>query len=272
MDEVTSFDTTKRQTINPLIDDINKSVEPLLKIAMDEIKYVIPLSVRLYNQIRFYEEYGKLKMGTSVASKETLATQFNVTVKQIDRAYNNLTTKYKLGQWVTHNEPVFRNVTRTWMSNYRLKQLKNDSKNYYGVVPELLRGSSKTTTAEYLVLDSDKIRETKSKLSKTNNTTKVVLAKAEEYGKPLINEMFKYWEQSTGLNIESKTRANRLACNNLLKKYGEEKLKRLIDGAAFAQTDRYAPSIADFTQLQQKLNELLLWGKKNSINKIEVIS
>ena len=37
MDEATSFDTTKRQTINPLVDEINKGTEPLLKAAVTEI-------------------------------------------------------------------------------------------------------------------------------------------------------------------------------------------------------------------------------------------
>lgn len=261
MDEATSFNKTKRQTINPLVDEINKSVEPLLKKAMDEIKYTIPLTIRLYNQIRFYEEFGKLKAGTSVASKETLAEQFDVTVKQIERAFNNLTTKYKLGHWVTHNEPVFRNVTRTWMSNARLKDY---NENYYGVVPKLLRGSSKTTTAEYLVLDSDKIRETKSKLSKTKGTTKVVGETPIKYGNEDINEMFDYWEKTVGYAITSKRQANRNACNNMIKKHGIKQLQKLVHGVALSHGDKYAPRISDYIELQNKLNQFIAWGRSKT--------
>lgn len=89
---------------------------------------------------------------------------------------------------------------------------------------------------------------------------------------PEIDSMFNYWYEKTGLEIYAKQKANRYACSNLIKKYGVDKLRRLIDGVALSQGDQYAPRIADFTQLQSKTNELLLWGKKNNNNKVEVIS
>lgn len=82
------------------------------------------------------------------------------------------------------------------------------------------------------------------------------------HGKPEINEMFSYWSAQVGYDIEARKQANRNACNNLLKKYGAEKLKRLIEGVSMAQNDRYAPNIADFSELQQKTNTLIAWGKK----------
>jgi len=264
MDEITSLDKTKRQTINPLMDEINKQIEPLLKIAMDEFGYKLPLTFRVYNQIRFYEEYGKLHLGVSVASKKTLAEQFGVTENQIDRAFNNLTTKYKLGIWVEHSEPVFRNVKRTWVSKSRYEKGFN---NYYAVVPELLHGSTSTTTLEYLGSEVRPLSESKKKVSESKTLLRNGL-KADEYGKAVVNEMFDYWKKNTGLPITSRIKQNRFACNNLIKKHGADNLKRLVDGVAQAQADKYAPRISDYSSLQAKMNDLLLWGKKQAtINK-----
>jgi hypothetical protein len=71
-----------------------------------------------------------------------------------------------------------------------------------------------------------------------------------------------YWEQETGMPISSRVKANRYACKNLLTKHGREKVELLIKGVAQSQTDQYAPRIADFTQLQTKLNDLLVWGRQ----------
>lgn len=102
---------------------------------------------------------------------------------------------------------------------------------------------------------SNTIKRTKNKELRTMTTS---------YGKPEINEMFDYWKQSTGIEISSQTQANRRACNNLLKKHGKENLMRLIQGVAVAQGDQYAPRIANFVQLQSKVDDLILWGKKNN--------
>lgn len=87
------------------------------------------------------------------------------------------------------------------------------------------------------------------------------------YGKPEINEMFEYWQTTTGLAITAKVQANRRACSNLINKHGVEKVQQLINGVAAAQADQYAPRISDFTQLQLKLNELLVWGKQRNKKK-----
>lgn len=84
------------------------------------------------------------------------------------------------------------------------------------------------------------------------------------YGKPEINEMFEYWNKKLGYEVIAKKQSNRNACNNLLKKHGKERLAKLIDGVALAQSDQYAPRISDFSSLQAKLNELMVWGKQKS--------
>jgi hypothetical protein len=92
-------------------------------------------------------------------------------------------------------------------------------------------------------------------------TTDVVRPKP---GNADINEIFDYWLTTTGLEIVSKVKANRFAASNMLKKHGKEKLMQLVNGVALSRDDPYAPRIADFVQLQFKLNELLVWGRSKT--------
>lgn len=269
MDEITSFDTQKRQTINPMVDEINKQTEPLLKLAMKELGYDIPLYVRVYNQVRFYEEAGKLKGGFSVASKDTLAKQFDVTVKQIESAFNNLTNKYRLGSWVEHTDPVYRNVKRTWVSSVRLKKGMPSSysgieegANYYSGTPELLQRNSTAITAEELVTDEQQGSQIKNKVRENKSITNVIGETPVKYGNQEINEMFEYWQDTVGYAIASRRQSNRNACKNLLAKYKSSGLRQLIDATAIAHTDQYAPRISDFASMQSKLNDLIAWGRK----------
>ncbi len=268
MDEDTSFDNTKRQTINPLVDEINKETEPLLKVAMKELSYELPLYVRLYNQIRFYEEYGKLKMGTSVASKETLANQFGVTIKQIDAAFDNLSNKYMLGKWIDHQKPVFRNVRRTWMSNIRLKRGITAEEKYYSVIPEVLQRNTKSITAEYLGSGVAPLSESKKKVSESKIVSKDTIGETpKKVPNPDIDHLMEYWEFTVGYAIQGKKQANRYACNNLIKKLTVAGVEQVINGVALAHGDKYAPKISDFCSLQSKLNDLILWGKNYGNNK-----
>lgn len=87
----------------------------------------------------------------------------------------------------------------------------------------------------------------------------------DEYGRRNdINEMFEYWASIVGYAISSRRQANRNACNNLIKKHTADGVRKLIQGVALAQSDRYAPQIADFEELQSKLSKLMAWGKKNT--------
>jgi predicted transcriptional regulator len=105
-------------------------------------------------------------------------------------------------------------------------------------------------------------------LTRSKNKELEILSKDNiAYGNPDINELFSYWQERTGIPISSQVKANRNACSNLSKKHGLEGVKKLIDGVAQSQSDQYAPRIADFTQLQSKLSQLLLWGKQNITNR-----
>lgn len=93
----------------------------------------------------------------------------------------------------------------------------------------------------------------------------------ESYGKVEINQLFETWESTTGLPITSNKTKNRYACNNLINKYGVEGVEKLIRVVEKAQMDKYAPRVADFCDLQAKLNQLLLWAKGQTVNQ-QVIS
>lgn len=93
----------------------------------------------------------------------------------------------------------------------------------------------------------------------------------ETYGKVEINQLFETWEKSTGLPITSNKTKNRYACNNLIHKYGVDGVEKLIRVVERAQMDKFAPRIADFCDLQAKLNQLLVWAKGQTVNR-QVIS
>lgn len=101
---------------------------------------------------------------------------------------------------------------------------------------------------------------------KENIDTKVSSNKAKTPSNE-INELFDYWQEAIGYEIVGQKQKNRYACSNLIRSRGIENVKRLVDGVAKANQDRFAPRIADFVQLQQKQNELLTWGKKSIENK-----
>lgn len=135
-------------------------------------------------------------------------------------------------------------------------------------VPKVVKRSAKSGTSN--------IRQDKD--NTIDNTTNVVadgsgLPPLPTYGKPEINELFDYWAQSCQYNIETRVANNRRAASNLFKKYGKDKMHQLIDGVALTHSDKYAPSIGDFCELQQKLPALIVWGrKKHGSSAVEVIS
>lgn len=90
------------------------------------------------------------------------------------------------------------------------------------------------------------------------------------HGKPDINQLFDYWTTKIGYPISSQLKANRYAASNLIKKHGTANVLKLIDGVAQAQADEYAPRIANFSQLQSKLDQLILWGRQQNKQSKEV--
>lgn len=109
------------------------------------------------------------------------------------------------------------------------------------------------------------------RLDKMDTNVSIGEVSPETYGKPEINHLFETWESLTGLPITSNQTKNRYACNNLIVKYGVDGVEKLIRVVERAQTDKYAPRVADFCDLQAKLNQLLLWAKNQAVNS-QVIS
>lgn len=108
-------------------------------------------------------------------------------------------------------------------------------------------------------------------LDKSLMDTKVSIGETPEYGKVEINQLFQTWESVTGLPITSNKTKNRYACNDLIGKYGSDGVEKLIRVVEKAQMDKYAPRVADFCDLQAKLNQLLVWAKGQTVNS-QVIS
>lgn len=135
------------------------------------------------------------------------------------------------------------------ISNWRKYQQPNDS-----------TADNKMTSNRHQTDTNTRIR-----IENKINTTNVV------FGKPEINDIFTYWAEATEMPISVRVKANRMAANNLIRKHGEEGVRRLIRGVVLAQGDKYAPRIADFSDLQAKYPQLILWGKKQT-NNVEVIS
>lgn len=161
--------------IDPRLQEVDATTTRLYSPALKELGYGIPLYVMLYNQIRYYEDYGKLKVGYSVASKEALAKQFGVTVKQIESAYNTLTNIKHLGSWVVCDEKIFRNVKKVWVSNVRqargtMEDVVKMIENSYSVRAELLQYKSKTLTAEELPTEVPPLSESNIKERETQGS------------------------------------------------------------------------------------------------------
>ena len=86
------------------------------------------------------------------------------------------------------------------------------------------------------------------------------------YGNNEINELFSYWEAKIGYPVTSKVKQNRYSAQRLIKKYGLDRVKSLVDGVALTYNDPCAPRIADIVDIEYKLSKLLACGKRNSSN------
>ena len=147
-------------------------------------------------------------------------------------------------------------------TNGNIRLLKAYQKRRGGLIKNDKAGSSK-------MISIDK-RKDKS-IDKMDTNVSIGEVSPESYGKVEINQLFETWETTTGLPITSNKTKNRYACNNLINKYGVEGVEKLIRVVEKAQMDKYAPRVADFCDLQAKLNQLLLWAKGQAVNQ-QVIS
>lgn len=225
---------------------------------------VIPADVRYDKDITpnaklLYGEITALanKEGKCWATNNYFAELYNVSTVSISKWINQLV---RLGYLTTSIK-------------YK-KDTKQIEARYIRIVNTPLRKVKDPIKEKFKGGIKEKFKENNTSNNNTSIISTNVEAKAENktYGKKEINDLFSYWQETTGLPITSKVQANRNACNNLLRKYGYKDLTKLVDGVGQAQDTLYAPKIADFVSLQSKLNALLLWGKtkkNNNFVKIE---
>lgn len=185
---------------------------------------------------------------TCFPSRKTLADECGMSLRTLDRSMQELVKLGMVAKSARHNS-------------------NEQTTNFYEVVLFAEGGDTGALGSDSQSPGgaTETAHRTQPIINSTHLTNTIVLAKA--YGKPEINEMFEYWSTNLGFEITSKQKLNRNACNNLIKKHGVDTVKRLVDGVAVAQGDKYAPTIGDFVDLQSKLNILLAWGKKSANKK-----
>ena len=112
------------------------------------------------------------------------------------------------------------------------------------------------------------ILSTKELNTKNKTTTKVVEAEPpKSYGNEDINYLFDSWEQACGFPITSKVKANRFACNRLIRSKGKDVIIQVLPIVAESHSDQFAPSIVNFMDLEQKWNNLGIWYRKKCATK-----
>lgn len=172
-------------------------------------------------------------------------------IKRLRDAGYIRTLRTPYGQVITVNkaEKIFKKQNDKNVASKKLKVKRDTTK------------SSQATTKMSHQSDKNVASNKDNTVDNTVDSNTNVLA-PERSGSLAINEMFDYWAEQCGYNIESRVRQNRYACSNLLKKHGADKLKQLITGVSLAQADQYAPQITDFATLQQKATALIVWGRR----------
>lgn len=174
--------------VDPRKQEIEDTTTTFYNPAIKEFGAHFPLTFAIYNQIRYFEDHGKLSLGYSVAGIDFYAKQFKKTTKQVQKAFDNLTNKYRLGSWVICDEKIFRNVKKIWVSNVRQARgtmaealevgavlldensysVGDDAKNSYGVGvnrEKLLQRRSKTPTVEELRTEVPPLSESNKKVT-----------------------------------------------------------------------------------------------------------
>lgn len=196
--------------------------------------------------------------GTCWMSRIALAKQCGISPRRLDQSL-----KYLLEHtWITckGTKDVVTNGGRQKVKEYSIADLWSLNNQYYetkGVAPGAGGASDATKGVAPGAHKEEPYRE------EEPSTTNVVEALPQRrYGDPEINELFDYWEETTQIRVSSKKKENRWALARLNKQYGLEKAKRLIALAARAQTERYAPRIANPMDLAEHQDRLLAWLKK----------
>lgn len=85
-------------------------------------------------------------------------------------------------------------------------------------------------------------------INKSINDNKLSDGKPSEYGNKDVNELLRYWKERTGIE-PSNNKANRNACNTLIKQRGVDGAKKVVDLIAKGMTEQFAPKVSSFSEL-----------------------
>ena len=85
-------------------------------------------------------------------------------------------------------------------------------------------------------------------IDKSINIDKSIEGKPSEYGNKDVNELFSYWREVVKIE-PSNNKANRNACNTLIKQRGKDGAKKVVDLIAKAMTEQFAPKVSSFNEL-----------------------
>lgn len=197
----------------------------------------------LLNKLRYLQQFTSREDGYCWRTKEELERELGLSPKVQDRAVRHLVDLGVLSCKTTY-----------------IRDTTNRCKHYY-INPESAFSESDQRAFS---IESDQRAFSNNKEIILSNIvdTKVSTGENAEFGNLDINEMFDFWKKTFGVPLTSKQRLNRYACSNLLKKHGRDDLQKLILLANKARSDRYAPTIANFIDLQAKTDSLVAWAHK----------
>lgn len=195
-----------------------------------------------FSSIRFGGKQVKLMRGEFSASLAELSDVFHLPKSTVRNVIERLKSESRIGTRTDKQKTIYS------ICNYAK----------YQDVPAQSKAHERHTTGtrEAHVTDTKRNKEIKNIDTKVSNSMAIKKSPRAD-----IDELFAYWEMTTGIPISSNQQKNRYAVSNLLKKHGIEAVKRYIDGVNFAQQTAYAPKISSFVALQSRLDDLLVWGK-----------
>ncbi len=182
----------------------------------------------------------------SFPSRETLADECGISTRSLDRGLQELEElgfiekdfQYVDGRQTTNKYKVF------------ILARGDDKKDTGGATEKTLGGATETAHRTQPISNSTHITQVISK----------DITAEPEFGNTEVNEIMSYWQEICGYPIAGKK--NRYAAKNILAKHGRDNAYKLIRMVADAQTDKYAPTIGDLADLQQKLPQLAAYMKK----------
>ena len=233
----------------------------------------------VYSQLRWYETDGKF--GYCVAGTERLGEDVGMSSKEVEHALRGLKDA-GLVEHVWCNKKVYCNKTKIWISTVRLagvctnvdaiRVLKKGKKNITAL-GETSSGNEETSSGNE---DASPVRTEVGNTKEISNEISIpkgIEPKApdevvensvekSEFGKPEINNLFKLWEESCGFPIKNKIQLNRFACQRLLKSRGIDAIRNVLKFIPETYSDRYAPTIKNFMDLEEKWDALRIYYQK----------